>query len=118
MTRYRRGSALFLVLGVVAAAAMMGAVVLSTGDSTATATDRHAERVVLRAGAWSGIQSAMAELAKQRADLLTGKPPTLTPEIVLSDEASTEKLVVRLLPWGEVADDPERREPPLAVLVD
>ncbi len=112
--RVRRGSALFLVLGVVAAAAMMGAVVLTAGDSTATATDRHAERVSLRAAAWSGVQSAMAELAKQRPDLLAGKPPTFTPEIVLSDEASAEKLVVRLLPWDD-ADDAERREPPLAM---
>ena len=105
MQHVRRGSALFLVLGVVAAAAMMGAVVLTTGDSTATASDRHAERVLLRAAAWSGIQSAMAELAKQRPDLLAGKAPTLTPEIVLSDEASAERLVVRLLPWKESTED-------------
>ena len=63
----RGGSALFTVLVVIAVASMLSAVVLTAGDSTATATDRQVERLTLRAVAWSGVQAAMAELASQRA---------------------------------------------------
>jgi hypothetical protein len=93
-----RGSALFLVLGVVAAAALMAASVLVTGDSTATTSDRHAERLHLRAAAWSGLQSLMADLAAQREDLLLGKDPRLELDLLLSDESAPDRVVVRLVP--------------------
>ena len=52
-----RGSALFMVLAVVAIASMLGAVVMTAGDSTATATDRQVERIELRATAWCSGES-------------------------------------------------------------
>lgn len=93
-----RGSALFTVLAVVAIASMLGAIVMTAGDSTATATDRQVERIELRATAWSGVQAAMAELAAQRQDLLDGKAPVLTPETPLAEEGS-ERPVARLMAW-------------------
>lgn len=114
-TECRRGSALFLVLGVVAAAAMMGAVVLTTGDSTATATDRQSERLTLRAAAWSGIQAVMAEVSRQRPDLLAGGSPSVSPELVLSDEGSPQRVVVRIVAWEDESSRDERREPALVV---
>lgn len=114
-SRDRRGSALFLVLGIVAAAAMMGAVVLTTGDSTATATDRQTERMRLRSAAWSGIQTVMAEVSRQRPELLAGGVPTVSSELVLSDEGASERVVVRVEAWEAKAAREERQEAPLVM---
>jgi DNA uptake protein ComE-like DNA-binding protein len=99
------------VLGVVAAASLMSAAVLVTGDSTATAADRHAERVHLRAAAWSGLQSLMADLAAQREDLLVGADPRLELDLTLSDDSSPDRILVRLVPWTKSDADPRDAAP-------
>jgi hypothetical protein len=99
------------VLGVVAAAALMSAAVLVTGDSTATATERHAERVHLRAAAWSGLQSLMADLAAQRNDLLLGNDPRLELDLTLTDDSSPDRIVVRLVSWTKDDADPRDASP-------
>ncbi len=91
-------AALFvIVLGVLAAATMLD----QAGLTTRTAA-RAADRVALRAAAWSGVQAAMAELDDQRDDILDGSAPGLTESFTLADEGG-RRLVVRLVPWP--ADD-------------
>lgn len=107
----RKGSALFTVMAVVSAAAMLSAVVLTTGDSTANAADRYADRMELRAIAWSGLQGVMAELAEQRETVLAGGAPTLDAQYPLADEG-TDRPVATLLPWPT---EDERAAAPLAV---
>lgn len=107
----RRASALFTAMIAVAAAAMLSAVVLTTGDSTANAADRNADRMELRAIAWSGIQAVMAQLAEQRGEILAGGTPKLDAEFALADEGSVRP-VATLAPWP---GNDDRAAAPLAV---
>lgn len=96
----RRGAVLpatllVLVLGALAA---MGALTLADAERASVAAAL--ERSQTRALAWSGVQGAMAELAAQRAGILSGEAPSLTESWVLFETPSGRRAVARLLPIG------------------
>lgn len=106
MTRGRRqrGSILLAVLVVVVIAALAGTTAMDMTGARAATAHASASRVQARALAWSGVQAALAELAEQRDDLLSGRPPRLTPRWELFTDDLGFRGVVRLVPSHEGAE--------------
>ncbi|MFG0285628.1 MAG: ComEA family DNA-binding protein [Phycisphaerales bacterium JB039] len=96
----RRAVILPAVLVTLAVGAMIGATALFYADAgrRGAAASLHATQV--RALGWSGVQAAMAELASQRDDLLSGEAPQLTSEWVAFSTEGGRAGLFRLLPIG------------------
>lgn len=102
-----RATVLLAVLLVVAIGAMIGTTVMYFSEAE-TAGASHAMRAAHgRAAAWSGVQAVMAQLSRQRSDLLSGKarePDVPAMGVVHSDEsgdrraAGGRRLVFRIVP--------------------
>jgi DNA uptake protein ComE-like DNA-binding protein len=96
----RRGTVLFVVMGVVAAGALVGSTMLLMAEARTDASAAAVGRLKTRAIAWSGVQAVMSELSAQRDDLLSGLDPDLSDELVLFEHEDGSRSVVRLLPIG------------------
>jgi DNA uptake protein ComE-like DNA-binding protein len=94
----RRGSILLAVMVVITLAALVGTTALYRADAQRGSAMTEMEHAQLRALAWSGVQGAMSELAGQRAVLMQGGVPTLTPAWDLY--TGTVRGSVRLAPLG------------------
>lgn len=95
-----RGLILLSVLVVLVIAALAGTTAMYAADARVASSRGAASRTQARASAWSGVQAALAELAGQREDLLTGASPELTGEWTLFTDDLGFTGVVRLLPIG------------------
>lgn len=96
--REQGGSILLAVLVVVVIAALAGTTAMDMIGAQAATAHASASRVQARALAWSGVQAALAELAEQRDDLLSGRPPRLTARWELFTDDLGFRGVVRLAP--------------------
>ena len=95
----RRGTILFVVVVVLAIAALITAGMIQ-GASAARGSGRvGADRDQLRALAWSGVLGVMNELGAQRDNLLKGQSPTLTDRWQLYASGGL-KGTVTLQPFG------------------
>lgn len=95
--RDRTGLVLVGVLVVVVVLALLAATALVSADAEVTAAQGALRREQSRAIAWSGVQAAMAELARQREAILAGRAPEVTESWTLFGEAAGAQGVVRLV---------------------
>jgi DNA uptake protein ComE-like DNA-binding protein len=77
-TRQRQGSALVAVLVIVVIGVLLAAGIMARAVSRFEDSSLSLKRSGSRAMAWSGVQAAMATMAAQREQLLTGADVTLT----------------------------------------
>ncbi|MFM9994418.1 MAG: ComEA family DNA-binding protein [Phycisphaerales bacterium] len=96
----QRGLILLSVLVVLVIAALAGTTAMYAADARVASSRVALSRTQARASAWSGVQAALAELAAQRDDLLTGATPELTSEWTLFTDDLGLTGVVRLVPLG------------------
>lgn len=99
MTRrpdHRGGVVLLAVMVIVVIAVLSATTLIHRAGSELAAAQATLRRTQARAGAWSGVQGVMAELAGQREAMLAGGVPTVTGEWYLGDDAGP-RTRVRLL---------------------
>lgn len=111
MTASRRGSALWATLLVVIIATGIAAAMMSAADVSNADTARQADRARLRALAWSGIQSAMSQLAAQREAILGGADPNLTPDLAGSDTLDATVTLIPIVDADAAPPDPSSAVP-------
>lgn len=95
--RDRRGFILVAVLVVVLGAALVATMLVRYAGAENAVAAASAERAASRALAASGTEIVLAELDRQRADILEGRTPRLDDQYVIH-ESPTELGVMRLLP--------------------
>lgn len=103
----RRAVVLMAVMIAVTMIAAAASIVLLRADALVTRTGSSLRYSQSRAAAWSGIRSAMAELADQREALLQGDSPTLTGTWTLIESKDAVGVVVRLIDLGAVGGPAE-----------
>ena len=93
----QRGGTIVAVLMLLVIGIIIVASVLVTADAARATSHAEAQRTQARSLGWSGVQALMAELARQREDLLDGQAPNITAEWDLYTLDDGTRGVVRLI---------------------